>query len=63
LVVFGTLLDFFDFLTDNGVEWIEFKNLFESSAGQIILNFINLNLNFNLEGVRRWFGVQCGLVH
>jgi hypothetical protein len=60
LVVFGYI--FFNFLlSDNGVEWVEFKNLFKSGAGQIVLDFFNFNLDFDLERVR--FCVQRGLIH
>ena len=63
LVVFRYLLVFFNFLlSDNGVEWVEFKNLFKSSASQIVLDFLNLNLYFNLERVRQWVDVQHGSI-
>lgn len=63
LVVLRYLL-FFDFLlSDNSVEWIEFKNLSKPGVIQIFLDFLDLNLDLNLEMVRQLFGGRGWLIY
>lgn len=40
-------------LSDNGVEWVEFEDLFKFVATQIVLNFFKLDLDLDLYAVRR----------
>jgi len=63
LVVFECFFFSLDFLSDNSVEWIEFKNFFEPGAVQIILYFLDLNLNLDLGMVGRLSSVAGGLVY